>query len=904
MNKFEKLTSHIPSLFQPTVNRFIRGILEAWGTGDDDIQTAIEATRDQLFVSTASQQFLDQLAANIGVVRPSSMGMSDDNFRDLIPNLSYVPKQVRESIWKLLDIFYKTDSVYANFTAGLPEPYAIIANDTLTVIVDRTKQIDLIFPTSDFTSIGSATAIEVANSINKQAIDAGIIADVYTDVITEDSFVRIRTITPGPSGEVKIYGGSSQNVLQFPTKLSTGQDIGTQWTITPTTGDTVRVVWTGVGSNPLLQLVSSGDLIIIEGPFNAKNVGSFVIQGVVLGASNYVEITNNSALYYAILDNAAAINAGGGVVTIPCTGHPFNVGDLVTIAGTTNYDATYTILAVAANTFNITSAYVAETFAGTETVNGTLAETVTQTGKLDVAFYYPKRCDITQLPRPAVMYEINHKELIISIPSTVAIIDRLGVGVAHMHPNTNLDVAYLNNHSGLTLRQGDTLRGIDAIYLTPAVGSFRIGETITGTGMAPPTATVMHVIKDDSLGTILGITNVAGSAYSLGMVITGSLSGATALFTELVSTTGGTANVDSIIDINYKVAVSGFPTGISPFTANTVSGNGEGIVGRTTLRLEYANADFEVGEKLSSPAVVNLIAPYSLSFLIGETVQRLPGGPTAVVTDIVRDKVNGVITLQLTTVSGPFSPGNVLTGLTSTATGTVRQYIAAVTFTSGQEPIISKDDFFSTDNTVIQIYNNTKALYEGGLIIGVNSGSKGVISDIESSVFTYGSMYSESTYNGSYVFDPTANFTAGSDYGLLDQVILPGAPLTVLSLTGMTTTFPTGPGYFMLEYGVENQEGPIKYINKPNDNSLIIDPSFVFQKAHAIGANIRYVTSLEPTIPRQTGGDYAVYVTGLAPARVILQDLVRQAVAAGITIRFIIGYPDYRFESYNTNDAP
>jgi hypothetical protein len=55
-------------------------------------------------------------------------------------------------------------------------------------------------------------------------------------------------------------------------------------------------------------------------------------------------------------------------VGIPCTGHPYSVGDTITIAGTTNYDGTYTAAAgTTTNKIVIAHAYAAETFAGTET---------------------------------------------------------------------------------------------------------------------------------------------------------------------------------------------------------------------------------------------------------------------------------------------------------------------------------------------------------------------------------------------------------------------------------------------------------------------------------------------------------------------------------------------------------
>ena len=77
---------------------------------------------------------------------------------------------------------------------------------------------------------------------------------------------------------------------------------------------------------------------------------------------------SGSGAMNSTLDNAAAVDAGSGVVTIPSTAHGFAVGSQVYISGSTNYDGMHTITAVAANTFNINAAYVEETFDGTETL--------------------------------------------------------------------------------------------------------------------------------------------------------------------------------------------------------------------------------------------------------------------------------------------------------------------------------------------------------------------------------------------------------------------------------------------------------------------------------------------------------------------------------------------------------
>jgi len=66
------------------------------------------------------------------------------------------------------------------------------------------------------------------------------------------------------------------------------------------------------------------------------------------------------------IDNAAAVDKGGGKVGIPITDHNFSATDGIMLSGTTNYDGENTVDSETANEVVITATYVAETFAGTE----------------------------------------------------------------------------------------------------------------------------------------------------------------------------------------------------------------------------------------------------------------------------------------------------------------------------------------------------------------------------------------------------------------------------------------------------------------------------------------------------------------------------------------------------------
>jgi len=69
------------------------------------------------------------------------------------------------------------------------------------------------------------------------------------------------------------------------------------------------------------------------------------------------------------LDASPAVDEGGGTVGLPCTAHGFSAGDVITLYGTDNYDATYTVLGTStANSIHVTASYSAETFSARDRV--------------------------------------------------------------------------------------------------------------------------------------------------------------------------------------------------------------------------------------------------------------------------------------------------------------------------------------------------------------------------------------------------------------------------------------------------------------------------------------------------------------------------------------------------------
>lgn len=106
--KLVKMQRHVPSVFRPTANINVKGLLESWATEDDLVVAAIFDAKEQLYVTTAQLDYLDALANNVGVFRPQFFNLSDTLFRQLVPLLSYHPKQVVPTIYSVLEIFFGT----------------------------------------------------------------------------------------------------------------------------------------------------------------------------------------------------------------------------------------------------------------------------------------------------------------------------------------------------------------------------------------------------------------------------------------------------------------------------------------------------------------------------------------------------------------------------------------------------------------------------------------------------------------------------------------------------------------------------------------------------------------------------------------------------------------------------
>jgi hypothetical protein len=275
--------------------KFTTAMLEAFAVGDNYNEENIQALKQNLFIATAEDKYLDKLTSALGIIRPAGVGIDNDAYRSLAISINNT-QAVSNIFLEVLELFYGIDAVRANVISTIAEPYALVDGMTLTVQVDKASApLTVIFNASDFANISTATSIEVATVIARAAVQANynLTASDFADISANQTFIQLFSKSRGPTSSVTVTGGSAQNIFRFPAIKPTTQTAGTEFTVT-VEGGFLRYTWTA-GVDPTLQNISEGDYVnIASPPFTPEQYGTFTITKVnpdVMG-SGYFEVIN------------------------------------------------------------------------------------------------------------------------------------------------------------------------------------------------------------------------------------------------------------------------------------------------------------------------------------------------------------------------------------------------------------------------------------------------------------------------------------------------------------------------------------------------------------------------------------------------------------------------------------
>jgi hypothetical protein len=204
-----------PKIMNAQVNPVLNSLLQGFAVMDNDILAQLQNTKAQLFVATAEGTYLDKLANSLGVSRPEGLGLSDQQFQQLIPNLSLKAKQIRKTFYDTANVFWGPTFVYANTQTLNFAPFNVSPGAFFNCIMDDgTEQTVKALP-GDIATPGAATAQEIVNILSRLDNATAVIT---TDSLSGDEYVTLLTTTPGPRGSVSILAGSmvGTSALNFP----------------------------------------------------------------------------------------------------------------------------------------------------------------------------------------------------------------------------------------------------------------------------------------------------------------------------------------------------------------------------------------------------------------------------------------------------------------------------------------------------------------------------------------------------------------------------------------------------------------------------------------------------------------------------------------------------------------
>jgi hypothetical protein len=120
-------------------------------------------------------------------------------------------------------------------------------------------------------------------------------------------------------------------------------------------------------------------------------------------------------------------------------------------------------------------------------------------------------------------------------------------------------------------------------------------------------------------------------------------------------------------------------------------------------------------------------------------------------------------------------------------------------------------------------------------------------------------------------------------------------------------SIPNERGFLIFDYGLETQEGPVRYMYKASDSVIAIDPSYVFQFDHGLGSTVTAIRRKGAHVMSGKGNEYAFYTSDPSAARKVLQELIKEVKSVGTFLKFIVRYPvNYysEFDLYAATDDP
>ena len=469
---------------------------------------------------------------------------------------------------------------------------------------------------------------------------------------------------------------------------------------------------------------------------------------------------------------------------------------------------------------------------------------------------------IYDLDKSTVIYEINPRELIIQIPNLVAKLIRTLKGAWHIHDDIE-----------------GTILSFDNIAKTAIVD---LSESVT-------TNQLVGLVVAQGLNIFTIIANTSGQN---GVVLTFSSGDDISILED-----DGSQNLTFGNAINWAIQHN-----LNQQRPNiTLYDNFDQIIGADIFGNDanLATTTFSIAQ--SGRAVVgtqnhvfNQVAPattWTINHNLNQQYLKVD----------VYDSSNNLITpdtivaTNANTMTLTFLPAQ--SGYVSLMIGNVFTQAVASTLWSINHNLLAK-------HVQVTVYDASDAVigFDIGLAVDKNNFSVSFVSPQAGKIVIVDTGYEgeasfrliNRNYPNSYTYDTDAKYSITGTRTFITQSIAVGEKILNL-IVDDASDFPNGDGFLVLNFGRSNEEGPIAFKARPDNQLLVLSPLYTFKNVHANGDIVNYVSSITPYIPRKFGEDYPTYITGTQEALDVVQALLSKIKAVGVVIRWAIDEPIYNF---------
>lgn len=511
-----------------------------------------------------------------------------------------------------------------------------------------------------------------------------------------------------------------------------------------------------------------------------------------------------------------------------------------------------------------------------------------------VNFMTPDKIVIYTKSNRAVVWEVSPGEIIVEIPASPPVVKRRLQGSAHV--NGIVDTV-IN-------RVSDTELELDNADEWPLLG----GQFVLQRRDEIQTR-ILTESEDETISNILETRFDKQQIYSYTSKVGNSLTGITPNLPTLADVfehTILTAERQSGFDVLVETATPhGFKLGEAVKIQNTQSS-----LTTKSIRIDVSSGDTdtEVAEKVATR--LSAEADFSATN-IGNIVQVTNNnlGPAADATDV--DSGVSVAVSQQGTVSLPeITQIGVANGATYDVAGDglrfeisnandvqryhVWFYVLDGTNTPQTNPGLDDDGIDGTF-TITEIISPTQFKYVSPGELGIKTGGLARVERIEMS--NSGSLvYLTSAQLGTgilgpNIWDQNAAYVLSSLTTSSQDEIKAGNNVRTLNIDPVNN-IPNEEGFVIFGFGTEEEEGPVRYLFKPTDSTMQLDPAYVFENNHDVGETITVIRRRGAHVISSTGKEHAPYITDPSIAREVLQELLRQTKSVGIFIEFLVRFPE------------